>query len=202
MALNVNIIGRDSEGNLRALKVNSDGNLEISGFSEWGELLQDIFDKLELVEAELQTIKTNQLSGDQKVQLSGTMVVEYLDDEHQYSASRVFGLNARMAFQTGFQPFPNRGSRYTIIYRNKGSEANSIRLNFYKEATITTPDDPPQRIANTANVSVASGETLTWNSESPEMEALVSGGFPYFAVRLGGPAGSKQDVIIAGGGHA
>jgi len=30
MALNVNIIGRDSEGNLRALKVNSEGNLEIS----------------------------------------------------------------------------------------------------------------------------------------------------------------------------
>ena len=30
MALNVNIIGRDSEGNLQALKVNSEGNLEIS----------------------------------------------------------------------------------------------------------------------------------------------------------------------------
>ncbi len=30
MALNVNIIGKDSEGNLRALKVNSEGNLEIS----------------------------------------------------------------------------------------------------------------------------------------------------------------------------
>ena len=46
MALNVNIIGKDSEGNLRALKVNSEGSLEISGFSEWGELLQDISDKL------------------------------------------------------------------------------------------------------------------------------------------------------------
>ena len=46
MALNVNIIGKDSEGNLQALKVNSEGNLEISGFSEWGELLQDISDKL------------------------------------------------------------------------------------------------------------------------------------------------------------
>ena len=49
MALNVNIIGRDSEGNLRALKVNSEGNLEISGFSEWGELLQGIFDKLDIL---------------------------------------------------------------------------------------------------------------------------------------------------------
>jgi len=47
MALNVNIIGRDSEGNLRALKVNSEGNLEISGFSEWGELLQYISNKLD-----------------------------------------------------------------------------------------------------------------------------------------------------------
>jgi len=28
MALNVNIIGRDSEGNLQALKVNSEGNLD------------------------------------------------------------------------------------------------------------------------------------------------------------------------------
>ena len=49
MALNVNIIGKDSEGNLQALKVNSEGNLEISGFSEWGELLQDISDKLDIL---------------------------------------------------------------------------------------------------------------------------------------------------------
>ena len=49
MALNVNIIGRDSEGNLRALKVNSEGNLEISGFSEWGELLQGISDNLDIL---------------------------------------------------------------------------------------------------------------------------------------------------------
>lgn len=71
MALNVNIIGRDSEGNLQALKVNSEGNLEISDSLGWGELLQDISDELELVKAELQTIKANQLSGDQKVTLSG-----------------------------------------------------------------------------------------------------------------------------------
>jgi len=45
MALNVNIIGRDSEGNLRALKVNSEGNLEISDSLGWGELLQGISDK-------------------------------------------------------------------------------------------------------------------------------------------------------------
>ena len=45
MALNVNIIGRDSEGNLRALKVNSEGNLEISDSLGWGELLQNISDK-------------------------------------------------------------------------------------------------------------------------------------------------------------
>ena len=45
MALNVNIIGKDSEGNLRALKVNSEGNLEISDSLGWGELLQGIFDK-------------------------------------------------------------------------------------------------------------------------------------------------------------
>ena len=56
MALNVNIIGRDSEGNLRALKVNSEGNLD------FGQL-----------ETEIQAVKANQLSGDQKVQLSGTL---------------------------------------------------------------------------------------------------------------------------------
>jgi hypothetical protein len=55
MALNVNIIGKDSEGNLRALKVNSEGNLD------FGQL-----------ETEIQAVKANQLSGDQKVQLSGT----------------------------------------------------------------------------------------------------------------------------------
>jgi len=58
MALNVNIIGRDSEGNLRALKVNSEGNLD------FGQL-----------ETEIQAVKANQLSGDQKVQLSGTNTV-------------------------------------------------------------------------------------------------------------------------------
>lgn len=49
MALNVNIIGKDSEGNLRALKVNSEGNLEISDSLGWGELLQDISDKLDIL---------------------------------------------------------------------------------------------------------------------------------------------------------
>ena len=43
MALNVNIIGRDSEGNLRALKVNSEGNLD------FGQL-----------ETEIQAVKDNQ----------------------------------------------------------------------------------------------------------------------------------------------
>ena len=49
MALNVNIIGRDSEGNLRALKVNSEGNLEISDSLGWGELLQNISDKTSIL---------------------------------------------------------------------------------------------------------------------------------------------------------
>src|SRR5690606_4741212 len=49
MALNVNIIGRDSEGNLRALKVNSEGNLEISDSLGWGELLQGISDKTSIL---------------------------------------------------------------------------------------------------------------------------------------------------------
>ncbi len=49
MALNVNIIGKDSEGNLRALKVNSEGNLEISDSLGWGELLQGISDKLDIL---------------------------------------------------------------------------------------------------------------------------------------------------------
>jgi len=43
MALNVNIIGKDSEGNLRALKVNSEGNLD------FGQL-----------ETEIQAVKDNQ----------------------------------------------------------------------------------------------------------------------------------------------
>ena len=49
MALNVNIIGKDSEGNLQALKVNSEGNLEISDSLGWGELLQDISDNLDIL---------------------------------------------------------------------------------------------------------------------------------------------------------
>ena len=53
MALNVNIIGKDSEGNLRALKVNSEGNLEISDSLGWGELLQDISDKLDILVGKL-----------------------------------------------------------------------------------------------------------------------------------------------------
>ena len=43
MALNVNIIGKDSEGNLQALKVNSEGNLDL------GQL-----------ETEIQAVKDNQ----------------------------------------------------------------------------------------------------------------------------------------------
>jgi hypothetical protein len=37
MALNVNIIGRDSEGNLQALKVNSEGNLDFGLYGKYGE---------------------------------------------------------------------------------------------------------------------------------------------------------------------
>lgn len=51
MALNVNIIGKDSEGNLRALKVNSEGNLEISDSLGWGELLQGISNKTSILVA-------------------------------------------------------------------------------------------------------------------------------------------------------
>lgn len=65
MAQNVNIIGKDSEGNPRALKINSEGNLEISDSSGWGESLQGISDKLDILVDKLE-------SGDQKVQLSGT----------------------------------------------------------------------------------------------------------------------------------
>ena len=54
MALNVNIIGRDSEGNLQALKVNSEGNLEISDSFGWVELLQDISDKLDTLADKLE----------------------------------------------------------------------------------------------------------------------------------------------------
>ena len=53
MALNVNIIGKDSEGNLQALKVNSEGNLEISDSLGWGDLLQDISDKLDILVGKL-----------------------------------------------------------------------------------------------------------------------------------------------------
>ena len=56
MALNVNIIGKDSEGNLRALKVNSEGNLEISDSLGWGELLQDISDKLDTLADKLDSL--------------------------------------------------------------------------------------------------------------------------------------------------
>lgn len=55
MALNVNIIGRDSDGNLRELKVNSEGNLELG--------------QLDLVD------NPNRELG--KVQLSGTIVTLY-----------------------------------------------------------------------------------------------------------------------------
>jgi hypothetical protein len=42
--------------------------------------LAQVKSELELVKAELQAIKANQLSGDQKVQLSGTIVVETVGD--------------------------------------------------------------------------------------------------------------------------
>jgi len=43
MALNVNIIGKDSEGNLQVLKVNSEGNLEISDSLGWGRVTTGYF---------------------------------------------------------------------------------------------------------------------------------------------------------------
>ena len=54
MALNVNIICKDSKGNLQALMVNSEGNLEISDSLGWGESLQDISDKLDILADKLE----------------------------------------------------------------------------------------------------------------------------------------------------
>lgn len=60
MALNVNIIGKDSAGNLQALKVNSEGNLEISDSLGWGDLLQDISDKLDTLIAILTSVSNTE----------------------------------------------------------------------------------------------------------------------------------------------
>jgi hypothetical protein len=133
MALNVNIIGRDSEGNLRALKVNSEGNLDFGQleteiqavkdnqgrlYGKYGEdwipvqvdsegrpiiandvtvnlaqdvtvqgvksELEDVNSELALIKSELANIKANQLSGDQKVTLkdaSGAVVSPATEDK-------------------------------------------------------------------------------------------------------------------------
>ena len=178
MALPVNIIHRDSEGNLRALKVNSEGNLEISGFYEWGELLQDISDKLELVEAELQTIKTNQLSGNQKVQLSGALVDILLEINDRTQTNLVTYIGASISSAT----FPLDISGYKdvgIFINNKGSEMCTLwAVAFYGKLDVTRQNQTPlyQDTNNGEHWIIPAGSTLYLSKRSLERGSLPARG--------------------------
>lgn len=73
-----NITLRDGQNPSNKLAVLPDGSLKVQlpGSENFAKdlTIQEVTSELELVKAELQTIKANQLSGDQKVTLSGTIV--------------------------------------------------------------------------------------------------------------------------------
>jgi hypothetical protein len=126
MALNVNIIGKDSEGNLQVLKVNSEGNLD------FGQL-----------ETEIQAVKANQLSGDQKVQLSGTNVeiVKIFDAVAITTTSNISSnLISLNRYKTGTFVLYHTLDVELELYPQFGSTLNSyIHVNGEWKSTQTVP---------------------------------------------------------------
>ena len=98
--------------------------------------VEDLKSELNLVKSELEAIKANQLSGDQKVQLSGNIVRDVLGYFSLSGAGRRHFLGATVAPYPGtLQPLDIRGFKKISIYFLNGSPTtatrNGLRVAFY-----------------------------------------------------------------------
>jgi len=109
--------------------------------------LAAVLAKLADLESELVTIKANQLSGDQKVQLSGTIVRDVLGyfSTRAAGARQFFGATGPMGPEGTLQPLDIRGFRKISIYFLNGSPTygtrNKLRVTFHHTLDVQSPEN-------------------------------------------------------------
>ena len=108
--------------------------------------LAQVKSELELVKAELQAIKANQLSGDQKVQLSGTIVRDvlgYFSVSHAGQRYYFGATGPHHAGSTTLRPLDIRGFKKISIYFLNGSPTfgtrNNLKVTFYHTLDKQSP---------------------------------------------------------------
>ncbi len=89
--------------------------------------IQEVTSELELVKAELQTIKTNQLSGDQKVQLYGTVVeekviIDYVEIRDTSTVSVIIDTSRYKSFELVAVNTLGKEVRFTAGFDDAGNE--------------------------------------------------------------------------------
>ena len=142
MALNVNIIGKDSEGNLRALKVNSEGNLEISDSLGWGELLQGIFDKLDILVSGTKVVESAPVTGIKTV--TSTVAEVFAGSSRKANRSKLVirNLHQAVAIRIG-------GSGITDTIGQSLEPGASVEIDFSPSTTVSI-----YAVSTAGNVSV------------------------------------------------
>ena len=145
MALNVNIIGKDSEGNLQALKVNSEGNLEISDSLGWGESLQDISDKLDILVDKLsgtKVVESAPVTGIKTV--TSTVAEVFAGSSRKANRSKLIirNLHPAVAIRIG-------GSGITDTIGQSLEPGASVEIDFSPSTTV-----PIYAVSTAGNVSV------------------------------------------------
>ena len=106
--------------------------------------LEVVQSELALIKSELEAIKANQLSGDQKVQLSGNIVRDVLGYFSLSGAGRRHFLGATVAPYPGtLQPLDIRGFKKISIYFLNGSPTtatrNGLKVRFYHTLDVQDP---------------------------------------------------------------
>ena len=138
-------------------------------------LVEGLKSELILVKSELETIKANQLSGDQKVQLSGTIAEVIKEHVNQPwlpgSVGHRFGDNYTASPATIKPVDVSRHQDLLILFTNGGDKKIDLQVNF----TLSTLTGSPKVYGLDKTASIASGATMIWDVTNPDF------------ARLGGP---------------
>ena len=128
--------------------------------------LAQVKSELELVKAELQAIKANQLSGDQKVQLSGTKVLHVTllnavafttDASTNYSLRSLLNLSREQFAQIKsltlkFYDSHNASGRVLLTAESAAGSPFPGQFRIYENASFFTPDVNHRQLGNFPNI--------------------------------------------------
>ena len=158
--------------------------------------LAAVLAKLADLESELATIKANQLSGDQKVTLSGTIV------EHKNNSSNPFrvvhGVN-KQRHDREFYPFPVDNLKKVVVYidnRRGLRQISDVAIALYPTKNATMGDDYYERTGY--SVIPAGGELVIPSTAEIFQSACVGIGVSAYCYSSTDPSEVDYDIFIMG----